>query len=281
MTDRLAAFAAQPTVSPAYIANGNSPWAQRYAQELREVVLRYASRMPRNVQRQLGPSELGHHCDRQLVGKMAGIEFHGGGNQLRDSWPAIVGTALHAFMDEAFTWESQRNAGGRWLSETCVTPDPGAVSPHPGTADLFDCLYFALSDHKMQSEAIRSRLRSHGPAYHYYIQMLLYALGYMHKGYDVQRIVLISWPRTKSSLDDMYVWEKVITAGDLREVSDVLDKTVTRERLAKFVAAGEMSFWDIPATPSDDDCQWCIFFNPAALQDRTSQGCPGTSLRKA
>jgi hypothetical protein len=282
MTGKLDAFASQPTVSPRYIANGNTAWAQRYAQDLKEIVLAYADRLPRNVQRHLGPSELGHHCDRQLVGKMAGIVFHSGGNRLHDSWPSIVGTAIHSFLDDAFTWAAQQPKWqARWLAETRVTPDPGAVQPHPGTADLFDTLTGVLGDHKCQSEAVQTRLRRGGLPYHYYIQMLLYALGYMHKGYNVQRIVLISWPRTKSSLSDMYVHEQLVTVEDLREVEEVLNKTVVREKLAKYVAAGEMSFWDIPMTPSTEDCQYCPFFNPAALREGTSAGCPGTSLHRA
>lgn len=278
MTDKLAAFASAPTVSPVYVQNGNTPWAQRYAQELRDVVIRYADRLPRNVQRHLGPSELGHKCDRQLIGKMAGVSFGSGGNHLHDPWASIVGTAIHAFLEQAFGWESEVNANGRWLTETRVTPDPGAVQPHPGTADLFDKMYNTLCDHKCQSDAIRQRLRRDGPPYHYYIQMLLYAAGYMHLGYDVQRIALVSWPRTKSSLDEMFVWEKIITEEDLREVLDVLDKTVIREELAVAVAQGELSFWDIPPLPSEDDCQYCPFSNPAALQDGTRLGCPGMSL---
>ena len=277
----LEAFANQPTVSPLYVQNGNSPWAQRYCQDLKEVILTYADRLPRNVQRHLGPSELGHHCDRQLVGKMAGLEFHGGGNMLHDSWPSIVGTALHSFMDEAFQWAAkQPKWQARWLSETRVTPDPGSASPHPGTADLFDTLTFTLGDHKMQSEPIRARLRKDGPPFHYYVQMLLYALGYMHLGYNVQRIVLISWPRTKSSLSDMYVWEKLLTTDDVEVALEVLRKTEVREELAKYVAAGTLSFWDIPMTPSTEDCQYCPFFNPAALAEGTSKGCPGTALAK-
>lgn len=279
--NKLEEFAAQPTVSPVYVQNGNTPWAQRYAQELREAVLEYADRLPRNTQRHLGPSELGHHCDRQLVGKMAGVTFGHGGNRLHDSWPSIVGTALHSFMDDAFKWHSQWKSQGRWISEQRVCPDPGAVSPHPGTADLFDTMTATLGDHKMQSEAIRTRLRRHGPPYHYYVQMLLYALGYMHKGFDVQRIVLISWPRTQSTLNDMYVWEKPLTISDLREVEQVLAKTVIREQLAKFIIDGSMSFWDVPAIPSEDDCQYCPFYNPAAMGEGTNQGCPGTSLRRA
>lgn len=282
MLNKLAAFADQVTVSPVYVQNGNTPWAQRYSQELRDVVTRYADRLPRNVQRHLGPSELGHHCDRQLVGKMAGVSFgSGGGNMLHDPWASIVGTAIHAFLEQAFGWESLEGRDkGRWFPETRVTPDPGAVQPHPGTADLYDNLFRALVDHKCQSEAIRTRLRRDGPPFHYYVQMLLYALGYMHLGYQVDRVVLASWPRTKSTMDDMYCWEKTITAEDLRVVVDVLDKTVIREQLAVMVGTGQVSFWEIPATPSEDDCQYCPFFNPAAMQDGTSAGCPGTAMTK-
>lgn len=281
MIDKLAGFAEQPTVSPVYIQTGNTPWAQRYSQELADVVVRYAHRLPRNLQRHLGPSELGHHCDRQLVGKMAGITFGaGGGNQLHDPWASVVGTALHAFLEEAFTWDSESGLNpGRWIAEQRVTPDPGAVQPHPGTADLYDRTWAALVDHKCQSEAIRTRLRRDGPPFHYYVQMLLYATGYMHLGYRVDRVALVSWPRTKSKLDDIYVWEHMVTADDLRLVLEVLDKTVIREQLAAHITRGELSFWDVPPAPSDEDCQYCPFFNPAALGDRTPKGCPGTSLK--
>lgn len=280
MLDKLAEFAGQPTVSPVFAQNGNTPWAQRYSGDLQDVVIRYAERLPRNLQRHLGPSELGHHCDRQLVGKMAGTSFgKGSGNMLHDPWPSFVGTAIHAILEKAFGWESTQGRDlGRWFPETRVTPDPGAVQPHPGTADLYDATWCALVDHKAQSEAIRTRLRRDGPPFHYYVQLLLYAVGYMHLGYPVERVVLASWPRTGSRLSDMYVWDHPITADDLRVVLEVLGKTVIREELASYVAAGSMSFWDVPATPSEDDCQWCPFFNPAALEDRTRAGCPGTSM---
>jgi hypothetical protein len=281
MIDKLAAFASAPSVSPVYAGNGNTPWAQRYAQELREVVIRFAARSPRTLQRHLGPSELGHHCDRQLVGKMAGVSFGAGaGNLLHDPWASIVGTAIHAYLDEAFTWQSTWNEPGRWMTETRVTPDPGAQQPHPGTADLYDARTSTLADHKCQSEAIRTRLRRDGPPFHYYIQMLLYALGYMHLGYQVDRVALISWPRTKSTLDDMFVWEKTITAEDFKAVLEVLEKTVLREKLAGYLVDGSMSLFDIPPTPNDDDCQYCPFFNPAALGDGTAAGCPGTAMLK-
>jgi hypothetical protein len=176
------------------------------------------------------------------------------------AWASIVGTAIHAYLEEAFAWDASPGGGnpGRWLTEHRVTPDPGASQPHPGTADLFDTLYFSTNDHKCQSEAMRIRLRRDGPPRHYFIQLLLYAVGYMNEGRNVQRIVLISWPRTLSTLDDLYIWEHVITADDLRLVLAELEKTETREQLAKFVAAGELSFWDVPPTPSSGDCEFCL-----------------------
>src|SRR5579859_2108510 len=144
-------FASAPTVSPLHTQSGNTPWAQRYSQELRDVVTRYAARLPRNVQRHLGPSELGHVCDRQVIGKMAGVTFGGTAGAVGGmyAWASMVGTAIHAFMEQAFTWDSESGLNpGRWLTERRVTPDPGSPGPHPGTADLYDGLYRALVDHK-------------------------------------------------------------------------------------------------------------------------------------
>lgn len=41
---------------------GSSPWASRYAVELRRVFLEHAARAPRTLQQHLGPSELGVEC---------------------------------------------------------------------------------------------------------------------------------------------------------------------------------------------------------------------------
>lgn len=278
--------------SPILARNGNSAWAQRYSQELREIVVRYADRLPRNVQRHLGPSELGHVCDRQLIGKMAGVSL-GHGNHMHDPWASIVGTAIHAFLEDAFRWESKRliaeveglmdapleilTANVRWFTEKRVTPDPTMASPHPGTADLYDAKTFTLNDHKCQSTGVRDKLRRNGPPHHYFMQMLLYAVGYMHEGFKVDRVCLISWPRTESSMDDLYVWEHVITEEDIALVVDLIKRTDVREQLAALVVSGDVNFWEIPATPSADDCQFCPFYRPDAATNPNVKGCPGTA----
>ena len=66
--NRLEQFASAPTVSPLLVQSGNSPWAQRYSQELKDVVLRYAARLPRNV-RQI------HRAVDLLVVRRAGADL--------------------------------------------------------------------------------------------------------------------------------------------------------------------------------------------------------------
>ena len=98
---------------------GNSPWASRYAGELRRVVTTQANGSARNVQKHLGPSELGVPCDRQVVGKLAGVAVT---NHVADPWPSIVGTAVHAWLADAFTAANTGLDMPRWLAEQRVVP---------------------------------------------------------------------------------------------------------------------------------------------------------------
>lgn len=250
-------------------------WAEGYGAELRGIVTRYASRLPRNVQKHLGPSELGHECDRQVVAKMAGSKVT---NHVADPWASIMGTAGHAFVADAFDWDNQHNNYVRWLTEARVTPDPGP-DPHPGTADLYDTFSRCVVDHKFQGDSTRSKLRRTGPPRHYYVQLLLYRRGYLNLGLPVERVVIASWPRTKSTLDDMYVWSHVPTAEDDKLVEDVLVQTAFRQQLAELVARGEFSLMDVPAVPDDDECFFCGLYRPQAAYDGL-YGCPGTLVRK-
>jgi hypothetical protein len=252
-------------------SNASDAWAEGYREELRGVVTRYASFRPRSVQKHLGPSELGHLCDRQVVGKMAGSRVT---NHVADPWASIMGTAMHAYLADAFDWDNEHNGYVRWLTEARVVPDPGP-SPHPGTADLYDVSNRALVDHKGQGESTRQKLKSKGPPRHYLVQLLLYRRGYLNLGLPVDRVVLVSWPRTKSTLDDLYVWSHVPTAEDDQLVDDVLAQTAFRQHVADVVRAGRFSLMDVPAAPDDDECFWCPFYRPQAAHDR-GYGCPGT-----
>ncbi len=250
-------------------------WAEGYGMELRGIVTRYAGRLPRQVQKHLGPSELGHECDRQVVAKMAGARMT---NHVADPWASIMGTAGHAFVADAFGWDNAHNGYLRWLTEQRVTPDPGP-DPHPGTADLYDAHNRCVVDHKFQGDSTRLRLKNHGPPRHYLVQLLLYRQGYLNIGFPVDRIVIASWPRTRSSLDEMYVWSRVPTAEDDQLVADVLAQTQFRQLVAQEVRAGRLSLMDVPASPEDNECYFCGLYRPQAAYDG-QYGCPGTLLEK-
>jgi len=114
----VAEFMGSAAASP---LNGSSAWASRYAGELRRVVVEHAARAPRTLQVALGPSEIGHECDRQVVGKMAGLPVT---NHVTDPWPSIMGTAGHAWLADAFSADNARH-GLRWVPEQRVEPAPG------------------------------------------------------------------------------------------------------------------------------------------------------------
>lgn len=263
----LAHFAAQV---PA-MAGGNTAWAARYARELREIAIRQANRQPRNVQRTLGPSELGHICHRQIVSKMSGQQKT---NHVADPWPSIVGTAVHAWLADKFRNENAINGVIRWVPEVRVTPDP----LYPGTADLYDAYEKALVDHKVLGPTTMSEVQSAGgPPWHYVVQLLLYAQGYRNLGLRVDRVVLAAWPRTAPTLDSMYCWERPYEpARDDEIIRQVLALTALRRQVAEQVLAGQMPIEAVPRTPSKD-CYFCFVYRPQSALDG-GPGCPGHSL---
>src|SRR5690606_15487706 len=73
---------------------GNSIWAARYGEFVRQVVAEHSRRAERSQQVHLGPSELGVECDRQVVAKLTRVPSV---NSMGDSWPSVRGTALHSW----------------------------------------------------------------------------------------------------------------------------------------------------------------------------------------
>jgi hypothetical protein len=269
------------TISPAeFLAaapapvGGSSPWAGRYAAELRRVLLEHAARAPRTLQQHLGPSELGVECDRQVAGKMAALPVT---NHVADPWPSIVGTALHAWAAEAFQSDNLRHATLRWVAEQRVTPHPD----HPGTADLYDALEAAVVDHKFLGESSMAKIRKGWPR-HYLVQLLLYGLGYHLLGLPVRRVALAAYPRTAATLDGLYVRDARFTDETGQVAPEVVEllravfaDTARRKAQAAEILAGRMTLMDVPAHPDDDGCYFCPFYRPQAARDGAA-GCPGT-----
>ncbi|GLW32254.1 hypothetical protein [Actinoplanes regularis] len=247
---------------------GNTPWASRYAGELRRVVVEQANGSARNVQRHLGPSELGVPCDRQVVGKLAGVPAT---NHVADPWPSIVGTAVHAWLADAFT---AANAGldfPRWLAEQRVVPHPD----HSGTGDLYDAKESAVVDHKVLGESSMAKIRSvAGPPIKYIIQLILYGKGFRLMGLPVTRVALAAYPRTAASLDGLYVWERATGPQDDALIEEVFALTGRRKQMAEEIISGRLTLTDIPTSADDSECFFCPFYRPQSKRDN-GPGCPG------
>jgi hypothetical protein len=249
---------------------GNTPWAGRYAGELRRVVTEQAGNSARTLQRHLGPSELGVPCDRQVVGKLAGLPVT---NHVVDPWPSVVGTAVHAWLADAFTADNIRHGRARWLAEQRVIPHPD----HSGTADLYDAEEFAVVDHKCLGESSMAKVRSKsGPPVKYIIQLLLYGKGYRNLGLPVTRVALAAYPRTAASLDGLYVWERPTGPQDDALIEEVFKLTDRRKAMAEEVLRGSVSITDIPIATDDDECFFCPFYRPQSKRDN-GPGCPGSA----
>lgn len=261
------------TMSSPAPSNGNSRWAADYAKELKRVVAEAGKRAPRSQQVHLGPSELGVACDRQVVGKLTREPKL---NLTSDPWPSMVGTWIHAGLEEAFNQDNEREGVGRWLTETRVEPHPD----HGGTGDLYDAKEYAVVDHKALGEATLSKLMREGPPRKYEAQLYLYALGFEKMGHRVDRVVLAAWPRTRSNLDGMYVWEHAFDDHARALVDEVFADTKRRKDQAALVQMNLVTLNQVPATPGDE-CHFCSLFRRGATPGPNGEfrGCPGTSAK--
>lgn len=255
------------------LLNGDSPWSSRYAAEIRRIWYAHAAERPRSLQAHLGPSELGTACDRQVAGKLAGIPVT---NHVVDPWPSIVGTALHKWAEDVFAFDNLVRDLARWITEQKVTPHP----EHPGTADLYDALNFAVVDHKFLGESSMAKVRKGWPRT-YRMQLLLYGLGYMLMGFKVRRVVLMAYPRAAASLDGIYARDLDFTDDDgnilpevVEALAEVFTDTERRKQQAAQISEFKLRFIDVPHAPDSDDCYFCPFYRPQAAHD-SGPGCPG------
>jgi hypothetical protein len=194
-------------------------------------------------------------------------------NHVVDPWASVIGTAVHAWLADAFTTWNTRHGIARWLAEQRVSPHPD----HPGTADLYDADEFAVVDHKVLGESSMAKVRStSGPSIRYVVQLLLYGKGYRILGLPVKRVALVAYPRSAASLDGLYVWERATGPQDDAFIEEVFKLTDQRKRMAEEITNGRRQLTDIPSTPDSDECFFCPFYRPQSKHDN-GPGCPGTN----
>lgn len=228
---------------------------------LKEVIRWADSQDARTQQVGLGPSELGADCTRYLGYRIAGIK---GTNIYMDPWKALVGTAIHMWLEKAVTDYQNHHGIHEFITEATV-PIDDLVSGH---SDLF--WRRTVWDYKTMSKDKLKKFRNHGPEPKHIDQVQLYGLGQERLGRVVEWVGIIALPRD-GWLEDMEVWA---VKYDRKHAEEVLKRPYdVAGLLLELDVENHPENWEqVPAAPSRL-CGFCPFYRSGGAADGT--GCPG------
>jgi hypothetical protein len=183
--------------------------------DLKSMLRQHHYAHPRNLQIQLGPSEVGHPCSRKLA---QGLLEMPAVNSQYDPLPSYIGVAAHARMEEAARHDnSMRAARGepiRWIPEQKVW----VRQDLSGTCDLYDIERHTVIDYKFPGTTAMTEYRKNGPSQTYRVQAHLYGRGYVRLGLPVKQVGIWFLPRG-GQLANSLLW--------LEDYSDaIVDKTL-------------------------------------------------------
>lgn len=233
---------------------------------LTEIIMWQSARSPRSLQANIGPSEIGSPCDRQIAYRVAGMPEI---NLRQDPWAAIIGTSIHRWLQEAVE---------DWIKESGATPDlfteielemDGLITGH---CDLYDAKTETVIDWKTVGPNALKDVEAGRISVGYMIQTQIYGYLFARQNIPVKRVALVFIPRA-SSLNRLRVW------------SALYDERVALTALERvYRIAGEVIEWDLlnkshrwASVPAEggDHCGFCPWFEAHRLSDADNTGCPG------
>ena len=231
--------------------------------DLTDVIKWTESNSARSIQTTIGPSELGSLCDRKIAYRLAGVPE---ANWWSDPLPAIVGTAVHAWLEKAVNRFQEVHHMERWLTEITVQPDPMVK----GHVDLYDREMAAIIDWKTVSPTKLKAWKADGPPEHYKDQVNLYGRGAMNAGLPVARVVLVAVPRS-GWLRDMQIW-----VDDYRPERAQAALNRMYGIANSLIGMGEdISMEEVGSVPSSE-CSFCPWYRGGSGRADMS-GCPGNT----
>lgn len=232
------------------------------AARLKEMFHGYTNRMDRSQQATLGPSEIGHACDRRIAMSLLRLpKVNPGG----DNWASFLGTHGHAGFAEMLVWADA--GSGRYASESRVE-FPSENVPY-GTLDVLDRLGAGtVWDFKFMGQWSLDKLKTDGPSRHYRVQLHTYGYGARIRGEVVSDVALVGLPRDKASLDDLYVWTEPYDPQVARDALNRVDRIAAEIRdRDHFGVNGEAQI--ASCFPIDNsDCKYCPFHMPGAKESK-------------
>jgi hypothetical protein len=234
--------------------------ASSLADRIKSVVNNRSANAPRSQQKRLGLSEVGEVCVRKTSYKLLDWEKT---NPSTDPWASISGTAIHAWLADAF----------EEFPDLYLVEHPVRVTDElGGTADLFDITNKMVIDHKcVGATAMKSRKKD-GMTHQQRVQINLYGLGFENElgiG-SVEKVALAFYP-LGGRLDGLHtIVEPFNRQLALDAIQRVQDAQVLLWQLDP--EANPRNWQLIPSTPSNS-CSYCPWFLPFSKD--LSKGCPG------
>lgn len=240
----------------------DGPEASELKRDVQHLIRWADGHSPRSLQAAIGPSEMGDACDRRIAYRLAGTPTV---NAARDPWPAIVGTAIHAWLESAVDKYQREERDLFWDTEVTVQPDRFVV----GHSDVYDALKRRVIDWKTAGTDVMRKIRKQGPPRSYIVQANLYGLGHEEAGRPVRDVALVFLPRA-GWLSGIYVWRDVYRRG------------LAQEAVRRLYSIGDQLLrgaqpHQLPATPADA-CGFCPWFQSADTLmgiEASEHGCPG------
>jgi hypothetical protein len=239
--------------------------ASNLADRIKDVVNNRSANAPRSQQKRIGLSEVGEICVRKTSYKLLDWEKT---NPATDPWASISGTAIHAWLAEAFDDEYDGEENKLYLVEHPVN----VTDELAGTADLFDIERKMVIDHKcVGATSMRSRKKD-GMTHQQRIQINLYGLGIEREFGEgsVDKVALAFYP-LGGRLDGLHT---IVEPYNRQMALDAIARLQdTQVLLWQLDPEGTPKNWDlIPTTPSKS-CSYCPWFLPFSKDG--SKGCPG------
>lgn len=246
---------------------GVDPAAAALKRELQDIVLWNENHSPRSQQVSIGPSEIGDPCDRKIAYRLAAVPAV---NTWSDPWPAIVGTAVHAWLETAINNYQRVHGDQGWRTELTVFPDQFII----GHSDAYNYLHRTVLDHKTSGTEGMRKVRKGILPPSYRSQVHMYGLGHALAGRPVETVALAFFPRS-GWLRDLFIWQ------------EPYDETVAKAALARMYGIGQRlidmnieanphRYEQIEATPGDS-CVWCPWYRTDLPGDAAAseRGCGG------
>lgn len=215
-----------------------------------ETIISSIVNQPRSQQKRIGPSEMGVECKRAILHKINGDTEP---PRLDIPWKPTIGTAVHTYLDEAFTNASLPGEvqAGRWLTEERVTVGKIGPTEITGSTDLFCQWTNSVMDHKVVGDYTLKNSRANGPSPQYRGQAHTYGKGWVARGYDVKLVAICFLPR-QGELTDTFIWTEPY---DERIADAIINKCESLYQLNQAVGI-EKAIEMFP--PCEERyCKWC------------------------